>query len=120
MGTGKRCQIIGDRFGKGRERGLFVSRAPGGEVIPVGAVSTQGVDGLRSEQKARACGSHAARGFRRSTVRALSGGEAASLPCSPVSGAESMRKTSVAQSTPDNALLSFLLIAAGFFVLAQL
>jgi hypothetical protein len=86
VGPGESRQIVSDGFGYGRQRSLFVSGAPGGEVIPVGRQARRVLTAFEASRNARACGSQAERGFGIAAARAVSGGGAASLPCDAVSG----------------------------------
>jgi hypothetical protein len=88
--AGESSQIVGDRFGNVGQRSLFVSAAPGGEVVPVGAVSTQGVDRLRSEKKSAGLRLPCRQRVRDRGREGRFRGEAPSLPCCAVSGEESI------------------------------
>ncbi len=94
-GGGRERSDGSDGFGNGRQKSLFVSGVPGGEVIPVGAVGAQsywplsrptGTRGPAVPRRPEGSGSRAA--------RAVSGGKAASLPCVAVSEAESIQDES--------------------------
>ena len=80
VGTGERGEIVRDCFGNGRQRSLFVSGAPGGEVIPVGAEGAQGVGRFGGEQEGAGLGF--VRG-QRSPGGGGVGGSARYLPRSP-------------------------------------